>query len=211
MIKLIIFDFDGVLADSFEQFYSLIKESMRRAGLNLTRVQYRNFFIENVHKSFKGFIDNDKKYEIFMKFRNYKYDQYYSDKTSGVKLFPEAPSFINKLNGKYMLAIASSGKERSLKKLLQKNTLKNRFSLILAGTADSKEEMLKKIISKLKVKNKETVMITDTAGDVKTAKKLGLKTIAVIWGFHSAKTLKTAKPSYIANNFKILYKTLKAF
>ena len=42
---LIIFDFDGVLADSFETFYPLMRDMMKHVGFSLSPDQYRNFFI----------------------------------------------------------------------------------------------------------------------------------------------------------------------
>ena len=40
------------------------------------------------------------------------------------------------------------------------------------------------------------------------AKKIGLTTVAVSWGFHSTKLLKSEEFDYLANSFKMLYKYL---
>lgn len=209
--NIIIFDFDGVLADSFKTFYPLLRDSMNRAGLSLSQNQYRDFFIGNVHQSIKDFTKTQKRYLTVMNFRSSNYDEYYNNKLHKAKLFPKALKFLKNLSKDYILTIASSGQEDNIKNLLERNNLKNLFNLILANSATSKAGMIKKIINKFKTTPQKTIMITDTVGDLRVAKKIGLKTIAVTWGFHSAKKLELANPNHLATSFKMLYKIIKAF
>lgn len=210
-IKLIIFDFDGVLADTFGTFYPLIRDSMKRVGLKISPDQYRKLFISNLHKGFKDLINDDSKYVIFSKFRKDNYDKYYYNTKNKAILYRGARQLIEKISKNHILTIASSGKENNIKDLLKQNGINEFFSLVLANSSHSKEGMIKKILDKLDAKPEETTMVTDTVGDLRVAKKIGLKTIAVTWGFHSAKILKSEKPDYLANNFKMLYKNIKAF
>lgn len=208
--KLIVFDFDGVLADSFNTLYPLLRATMRSVGISLTPDQYRDFFMGNIHQSFKDFINNDKKFEIAKEFRNSNYDKYYYSHPK-VKLFPGVINFLKEINRDYILTVASSGREDNIKNLLSENTVASLFSLILANTATSKEGMIKKILNKYQVNPGRTFFVTDTVGDIKAAKKVGLKTIAVSWGFHDKKRLLAAKPDHITSNFKTLESTLKNF
>lgn len=205
-IKLIIFDFDGVLADSFDSFFPLIRDSMKTVGLSLTPNQYRSFFMGNVHQGFMDFINDEEKYSVFSEFRKNNYDKYYK-----ARLFPGVVESLKQLQKKYILTIASSGKRTNIVNLLKKNKIGNLFDIILATTEYTKENMIREILRKSKINPEQAVMITDTVGDLKVAKKSGLKTAAVTWGFHSAKMLKSEKPDCLANSFKMLYKDLKAF
>lgn len=208
--KVLIFDFDGVLADSFNTFYSLMRDVMKHVGLSLTSDQYRNFFIGNVHQSIRDFINNDKKYEMAIEFRNSNYDKYFNDKLHKAKLFPGAIRFLKEVSKDHFLTIASSGRLDNLKDLLEKNGIKDLFCEILANMATSKEGAIKEIMNKFQAVPKKTIMITDTVGDVKVAKKCGLKTIVVTWGFHDKKTLMTAHPDYVASDFKTIESILKS-
>lgn len=208
-IKLIIFDFDGVLADSFDTFYPLIRDSMKRVGLKISSDQYRKLFIGNVHKGFKDFINDNSKYVIFSKFRKGNYDRYYYDTKNKAALYRGARQLIEKISKNHALTIASSGKKNNIKNLLKQNGIDKFFSLILANSSHTKEVMLKEILDKFEAKPEETTMVTDTVGDLKIAKNMGLKTAAVTWGFHSAKLLRTAEPDYITKNFKELQHMLK--
>ena len=204
--KLIILDFDGVLTDSFECCFSLIKASMKHIGLSLTRGQYRNFFIENVHQGFRDFINDEDKYSSFAKFRAENFDKYYNP-----SLFPGVGEILKKLNKDYVLAIASSGKKSVIVNLLKRNKIFNLFDMVLVTAENTKENMLREILQKNKASPCQTLMITDTIGDLKIAKKNNLRTAALSWGFHSEKLLKQAKPDYLAKSLKMLYKDLTDF
>src|SRR3990167_5917197 len=206
--NVIIFDFDGVLADSFDYFYSLIRDGMKHIGLSFTKEQYRELFVGNVHQGFKDFINNDQKYLAFSEFRKANYGKYYYDEGKGVKLFSEAPTFIKKIGKKYILTIASSGKQENIRNLLRKGGVENSFDLILADSSHSKERMIKEILNKYQAGPGQTLFITDTVGDIKVAKECGLKTIAATWGFHSKQALQKAHPDHIATDFNYLAKKL---
>ena len=206
--NVIIFDFDGVLADSFDYFYSLIRDGMKHIGLSFTKEQYRELFVGNVHQGFKDFINNDQKYLAFSEFRKANYDKYYYDEGKGVKLFSEAPAFIKKIGKKYILTIASSGKQENIRNLLRKGVVENLFDMILADSSHSKKGMIKEVLNRFKVAPGQSFLITDTVGDIKVAKECGLKTIAVTWGFHPKQLLMEAHPDHIATDFNSLTKYL---
>jgi len=200
---LIIFDFDGVLADSFDSFFSLTRAGMKFIGLSLTPDQYRNLFMGNVHQGLMGFINNEEKYSAYSEFRKNNYDKYYK-----VRLFSGVVESLKQLQKNYILTITSSGNKTNILNLLNKNNADNLFDLILATNEYTKENMVKETIAKFKVAPKETIMITDTVGDIKIAKEFGLKTIAVTWGFHSEKMLKSSDPNFVAQSFEELQKIL---
>ncbi len=196
--SLLIFDFDGVIADSFNCFYPMIRDGMASVGISISKKEYKNLFLGNVHEGFKKFIKNDKKkYEMFSNYRKTHISDYYKS-----SIFPDAINFLKtvKKNG-YKTAICSSGQKEIVLKTLNINKIKNCFDMILATGEYTKENMIKEIMNKFESKPEETIMITDTVGDIKLAKKMGLKNIAVTWGFHSKKILKTTEPDFIADSF----------
>jgi len=192
----IIFDFDGVLANSFEQVYALNKMAMAGVGARLSRNQYRDFFMNNVHAAFKEFLKDGVSYLNFVQIRNNNFKKYYS----AVKLFPGIPKVIKKLEEKSFLSIVSSGEKGEIVRLLKKANICDYFHAIYASTEYSKEEGINLVLKTLAINPHEAVMISDTCGDLNLAKNLGLKTIGVSWGFHSAKKLLSTKPDFLANN-----------
>lgn len=207
MLRVVVFDFDGVLADSFSALFSLIRDGMAHVGLSLTPDQYRAFFIGNLHQGYKNFINHDEKYLSFLEFRKNNYDKYYYDKRNGVKLFFGASEFIKKIKNKYILAVASSGCLDNVENLLKENNVRNPFSLVFADKSYTKEGMIQEVLDRLDVGPEEAIMISDTVGDILVAKEIGLKTIAATWGFHSLEMLEKTNPDFVVNDFtELLFK-----
>lgn len=198
--KAIIFDFDGVLADSFEQIYGLNKMAMAKIGVKLSKKRYREFYMGNVHFELKQFIKDDAKYNAFSKIKAQNFSKHYAS----VQLFPKVKKFLGKINKKFILAVASSGNQSCIEKLLKKNNLLKNFSFILAGSDLSKDKMINFVIERIEAHSQEVTLISDTCGDIFLAKKIGLKTIGVSWGYHSLRSLRAAKPDFVARNFEEL-------
>jgi phosphoglycolate phosphatase len=200
---LIIFDFDGVIVDSFDCTFPLIQDAMKHIGLSLTADQYRNFFMGNIHQGYKDFINDEEKYLVFSKFRKDNFDSYYQP-----EIFPGMTETLHELKKHYILTIASSGKQDTIMRILQKNGLANCFDTVLATTDSSKENMIRELLKKYTAQPNKTTMITDTVGDIEIAKKSDLKTLAVTWGFQSETTLKSAQPDYIIRSPNEIQNTL---
>jgi len=208
IINLIIFDFDGVLADTFDTFYPLIQDGMKEIGMGISPQQYRDLFKDNVHKGFENLIGDEKKLSRFLEFRSVHYDRYYYANENGAKLFPDAKKFIREINKKFTLAIASSGKQDNIKSLLADNGIENAFRLICADSSHSKVGMLQHILNKVDTEPVCTFLITDTTGDVLAGKSVGLKTIGVTWGFQDRQTLAKANADFLVSNFDELSELL---
>lgn len=204
-MKITIFDFDGVIADSFHELYSFNKDTFSSINVNITEEEYRKFFNTNAHLAFREFIKDKKLYNTFLKFRKDNLYNYYSK----IKFFPDAVDFLKQLHKDHTLTIASSTPADFISKLLKKNKIQDLFSLVLGTREHSKENILKITSAKLNAPLNTMTMVTDTVGDLKIAKKLGIKTIAVTWGFHSSNTLKQAEPDVIVSTFNELSSSLE--
>lgn len=198
--RCLIFDFDGVLADSFKTLFLLNKRSLGTVGLRLSADQYRSLFDSNFHFSLNKFIGDLNKCNLVLDYRKKYFGHYYSR----VKLFRSVPSMIKKLSKKYILTLASSTKPEYINLLLKRYKLGGYFKIISGSLAHSKKESLNSILRTSRTKADEAVMITDTTGDILVAKKVGLKTIAVTWGYQKVTLLKKAKPDMIAKTLKEL-------
>ncbi len=198
--KLIIFDFDGVLADSFSALYDLNREAMARIGIPFTEQDYRDLFMGNVHSGFRYFIKDDSRYFDFLEFKKENFENYYSKAT----LYPGAEKFIKFLHSKFILAISSSSNEKYIKNLLRKKGLLEKFNWIFGNGKTSKRDSIGRIIKLSGLGAEFGFMISDTVGDILVAKDMGLKTIGVVWGFHSKEILKKSSPDFLAESFDSL-------
>src|SRR3989344_7054853 len=118
-MKIIIFDFDGVIANSFGCYYPMIRDAMASVGIKLSEKDYRNFFLGNVHQGFKDLINNDEKYNKFSEYRKKHYLDYYKP-----AVFPGVKDFLKKVkNKKYKMAICSSRDKKVVLKTLRANNI----------------------------------------------------------------------------------------
>jgi phosphoglycolate phosphatase len=100
----------------------------------------------------------------------------------------------------YGLNIVSSNSLNNIDTFLKANEL-NLFENIQSSNGlFGKHITIGKLISKLGVKKDEVIYIGDEQRDVEACKKIGIKVIAVLWGFDSLELIEKAKPDFIASN-----------
>jgi len=201
-MRTFIFDFDGVLADSFQPLYMLNKEAFSFIGIDFSENDYKNLFKDNIHLGFKSFVKNREDYPKFLEFKKRNFGKYYSS----VKLFPEVPDFLPKIKGSR--AIVSATLNRFILPLLAKSDLEKLFGLILGTQDHTKTKSFKEILKRFNVSSGETFFVSDTSGDIRSAKSFGFRTVGVTWGFHSEEELSSSGPDNIAWDFKGLYSYL---
>lgn len=205
MIRLLLFDYDGVLFDTKQIAYNLVKKSCEKFCKFKIRNEhefielYKSNFYEAVRKkgATKASIEKIKKYAITVLKKKKLHIH------SGIK------SIIKKLSATHEIAVISSNYDDVMKRNLKQNRILGNFHYIY-GTeeGESKKIKIKQIMKKAKAKKAEAVFITDTVGDIREAKKAGIKTMAVTWGFHNKKMLKKARPDYLVDSPKEILEVL---
>ncbi|MDX9912954.1 MAG: HAD hydrolase-like protein [Candidatus Moranbacteria bacterium] len=186
--KAIIFDFDGVIHDTFDLAYKI---NIGIFGEELTEEKYRDFFNGNIfeNKDLKK-KDNDD----FFKLQNeaFKY----------LKIDENIKNNLEKLYEKYALFIISSNQEKALNIYFQNNKFTHIFKEMMGSeTHQSKVEKFKYLFEKYKLDANDCVFVTDTLGDILEGNKVGIKTIAVDFGFHKKDRLEKGKPFKIVSSF----------
>lgn len=199
MKKIIIFDFDGVIADSLEIGLQCTINTFKKLGLNQikTKKDYLECFEGNFFEKLieKG-VPKEKIPEIIQEF-----NREYLPKTKNILFFIEAIRILETLSQKHNLFIVSATGTKTIKKMLKEKT--KLFKDIIGG--DKETSKVKRIESiKKRFPNSEYFYIGDTQGDIIEGKIAKVKTIAVGWGWHTIEQLKKTKPNFIVNNPKEL-------
>ncbi len=196
-MKLIIFDFDGVLVDTLLMHYKISKEANNGLPLDV----FKSLFDGNIYKS----VENNSKVKQHPRF----FERY--EEESRELIVPEIlKNIIQELNKKYILAIVSATPSALIEKILKQANMSGCFSDILGGDIHkSKVVKNKMLLDKYKILSNEAVYITDTVGDIIEARECGIKSIAVTWGFQDEKTLLKAKPEKIVSTPGDLLKAIE--
>jgi phosphoglycolate phosphatase len=194
MIKLLIFDYDGVIFDTEDMVYNLVMKECRKHCK--IPIRTRKEFIE-LYKS--NFYESMKKRGVSKKgMEKIKKESIGILSRKKLKAHKGIKKALDMLSKTHTLAVVSSNYDSVMKKNLKKNSMLENFSFIL-GTeeGESKLQKIKSLLRKKKASGAEAVLITDTTGDIKEAKKAGIKAMAVTWGFHTKRMLEKAKPDFI--------------
>ena len=198
MLKAIIFDFDGVLGDT----YAMNLEVCQIFKPHLTDESFRDLHNGNVYKSSDLSFSKDE--EIFhaseMKKR-------FAEKN----LFPFKKDIEN-LSKNYKLFIVSSTSEENLENYLECGNLASTFMAVLGKNTDrSKVVKFKMIFEKYNLLSGECLFFTDTLGDLREATEVNLPAVGVTWGYHDYFTLQKGNPLRIISEFDEVISTIEEY
>jgi phosphoglycolate phosphatase len=194
-MKLIIFDYDGVLVDSLP---FLKKVYLRIADiLGIEMPKRDEYFRELLELDWR---ETYKKLDILAKdkvniseFIYHHFSRKYRDE---IKPYPNIPETLAELANKYKLAIVSNSYKKDLIPVLKKHKLFGYFSAIFTpddGQIKPHPDLIIKCLKHFKIQSKEAAFIGDMDGDIVCGKaaKIG-KMVAVTYGFHFKHRLKDA-------------------
>ena len=189
-MKALAFDFDGVIADTHDLNWGLCEE----VGHAVNKEDFMRHHDGNVHaEPTIPFTEESAK----------KFFQLYNERVTGVRSFFSV-DHLNELNKNYSLHIVSSNIEVAINNYLNHHQL-TQFHEILGMDFDrSKVNKLNYILSTHKIKKDDLVFITDTLGDILEAHEVGVKAIAVDFGFHDRSRLEKGNPHAIVSSFEEL-------
>ncbi|MCK4635608.1 MAG: HAD family hydrolase [Candidatus Moranbacteria bacterium] len=191
--KAVIFDFDGVIADTFEFHRKHFKKYL---NLSLSKKEYQNLHKGNV---FDGKDLNDK--EKIISENLVKYFKFIEKDHHNVKSFKRINALLKMLNEKYNLFIITSSSKVNIINFLKRENVFDCFTEILGVEFDkSKVVKFNYILEKYKLEKDDVLFVTDTSGDVFEANKVGVKSIAVTWGFHDREILAESEPFAYADD-----------
>lgn len=191
--KVVVFDFDGVICDSFHQFIQSFNGIA--SYYNITKVG--NEDLEDIHNYETEYIF--KKHGVnFWKMPVVIYHMKRNMKLliPTMKLYPGIKETIEELISKGItVGILTSNSKEIVCTFLKNNNLHG-FQFIFSGSGMfGKAKNLKLIKDQLGAKT--IFYVGDEARDVKAANEANVQSIAATWGFHSKKLLESSNPKVI--------------
>lgn len=185
--KLLIWDFDGVIVDSFEIGFKVNLEEPVPAP---TREDYRSLFMGNVydHDVVKQSISKTGGSDTaFM-------DRYLAEMIN-LEPLPGMKELVTDLASSGVIqAIVSSTRTSNIEYFLSAHGMRDLFDDVLGSDVErSKVKKFKMLSEKYSVPLTEALFVTDTLGDLKEAEHVEMPAIAVSWGFHLNEHLEQGK------------------
>lgn len=194
--KVIIFDFDGTIADTLDAIVDISNRLALEFGYKQTSfaeiTQLKNLNSREIIKQsgisiFKvPFLIRKVKAELNKEIEGLK-------PVIGIK---EALTEL-KAQGNNLLIITSNSKDNVIS-FLEQNNLQYLFSSVYSGaTLFGKSKIINKILKQEDINIEQVIYVGDETRDIESARKSKIKAIAVTWGFNSKKVLAEQNPDYL--------------
>jgi HAD superfamily hydrolase (TIGR01509 family) len=185
--KAIIFDFDGVLVDTYQAVYNINK----KADPQMSEKEFKAMLYINVYE-YKPIRKPEFPLDFFKEYLKYEKNFIISE---------DDRLSLKRLSKSNILSINSSNINNVVKRILDLNNLLDLFpKLYGADVEKSKIKKFKMIFKDLKTEPDECLFVADTVSDILEAKAANIKSLAYIGekSYQSKNNLKQAKPySYI--------------
>lgn len=187
----VLFDFDGVIADTFE----LLTE------LSIKRCRHRN--AESYRSAFEGNIyENDVEHDPILLPGDHSecthdidWWKEYESIIDAAPLFAGMDEIVRTLAASHRLVILTSSRARHINTFLAKHGMEGLFESILDMDVHThKTKKIEMLFDEHGIGASDCVFVTDTLGDVREANHHSVGSIACTWGFHSRETLEKGVP-----------------
>ncbi|MDJ0776085.1 MAG: HAD-IA family hydrolase [Mastigocoleus sp. MO_167.B18] len=197
--KVIIFDFDGTIADTVEALVVIANRLALEFGYpqitpeelallrNLTSREIIKYSGISVFKI--PFLVKKVKGELKRKIPDLK-------PISGIQ-----ESLLVLKEKDYRLGIITSNSEENVKEFLKINDLESIFEFIYSGvTIFGKTTIINNVLRQKQIKSSEAIYVGDETRDVEASQKANIKVIAVTWGFNNAEVLAKQNPDFLIHH-----------
>ena len=194
--KVIVFDFDGTLADTLDALVKITNRLALEFGYppttpdelpKLRNLSSREIIRQSGVSLFK--------IPFFLK----KIREYLHQDILNLKTIPGIQEALVQLKHEgYSLGILTSNSEENVKLFLQKYEMQDLFNFIYSETSlFSKDKSLRKLMKKNNLSLDEILYVGDETRDIEASKKIQIQVIAVTWGFNSGEILAKHNPDFL--------------
>ncbi|MBH8561152.1 HAD-IA family hydrolase [Nostoc sp. CENA67] len=206
--KVIIFDFDGTIADTVDALVVIANRLAVEFGyVQITQEELallRNLTSREIIK-YSGI-------SLFkIPFLLKKVKSELKDKIHEFKPIPGIQEALVELQYQgYSLGIITSNSKENVTDFLKINELDNLFDFIYSGvTIFGKTTIINNVLRQKQLKPQSVIYVGDETRDIEASKKANIKVIAVTWGFNSPEVLAKQNPDFLIDQPSELLEVMK--
>jgi phosphoglycolate phosphatase len=204
--KIIFFDFDGVIADSFSVLFEINKQINPKIK---TKDDYSNLFDGNINDWKK----TSSKSQEEIKKADDDFFARYAAQMANVKVIPGMEDAVRELAKPYALIIISSTITSLIDGFLRSNRMLSYFEEFDGDEIvhNNKTERIAAALEKYGAQPGDCIFITDTLGDMREAARCGIASIGVEWGVQKKENLRKANPFRIVEKPEELFQAVSDY
>lgn len=196
-MALVIFDYDGVLADTLDDLIRFGQEACNQLGVKhlVTKEDLSNLEVMSFATFGRACEAPEHLVDEFVKISL----NLFADKESPPAIFEGLNKVIQHLSANHKIAIVTTNSSQNVHAFLVKHGLDSLVHAIYGvDTPGSKAQKIS--MARERFMEKSVFMIGDSLSDIRAAKEAGVTSIAVTWGHQSLKTLLRGNPDYVVNS-----------
>lgn len=194
MEHVLLFDFDGVIADSLEVYYATYTDVCTEMGYR--RINSREVFL----KLLEGNPFRQLLWSGFPLFRlrriAHTFEPRIREALHRIHPFPSMPRLVTNLAAQFPLYIVTSNTSDAVEQFMETYGIEQVRGVFGSDVETRKTRKVRRI-AKLHP-HARLHLISDTKGDLLEARRAKAEPVAVTWGYHPAQTLLQAKPVFLA-------------
>jgi phosphoglycolate phosphatase len=196
LVKYLIFDFDGTIADSKKAFvlsWNKLAKDYNFKEMKLDELDEMKKLSMKERSSYLNFKMN------LIPIVIPKFYKLYKESIHDVELFEGIQDLILGLQKRgYELGIISSNSKENILTFLSKNKLKNIAdkNILCSNRIFSKDKQIKKFLKNHNLTPSEIIYVGDEKRDIIACKKVGVKIIWVDWGYDSIEVVEDSNPDF---------------
>lgn len=206
MIKIVIFDFDGTIADTEQWTLDIYNELALKYG-------YRTYTIKEMEEMKKMHLSKIISElgipysKIFLLLKEGQ--QILKKNINNVHAFTEelkqVLQKIRFLSG--TVGIISSNTKKNIRRFCKNKDIDMDF--IISSPLFTKEVKINRIIKKYRVKPENILYVGDEVRDIESSKKSGVKVASATWGYNDKDLLEESEPDYVIDDISELIDIIK--
>jgi phosphoglycolate phosphatase len=193
-MKLLLFDFDGVLVDSLDVYEKTVTNCLKVIDQPLTRG--REEFLELFEGNFyESLVQKGVNLEKFM---TASIDILSQVNYAEMKPFDEMRPVLRELSKHHPMVVISSNDTPTIIEALRLYDFNGIFQDVLGSDFMlSKKGKILHVIKKYHATLQDIYYIGDTTGDIMEGRQAGVKTVGVTWGWHSKSLMASSNPDFL--------------
>ncbi|NJK36568.1 MAG: HAD-IA family hydrolase [Oscillatoriales cyanobacterium RM2_1_1] len=199
MKKIIIFDFDGTLADTLDILVSITNRLSQEFGYPPAKPEE---VVQLQRLSTRQIVEQSGISLIKLPFLIRRVRMELRREIQAVRLFPQIEEVLFDLkNQGHLLYILTSNTRENVIQVLQRDRIFYLFTAIYSGSnLFGKSRVIRRLLKREKLQREQAVYIGDETRDILAAQQAQIKVIAVGWGFNSPDVLARYHPDALANS-----------
>ncbi len=197
MLKAVIFDFDGTLADTGHILFKVYDRLTEKHNIQaMSREELENMRSLPIRERFK------KAGVPLLRLPRLAAEAIpiFGEFIGSAEPFPGIEEMIRSLKAQgYVLSIVSSNTSRNINSFLAAHDLELFDHICCTSSLFGKHRTIKQALKELGIKSSQAVYVGDELRDINACKKVPIRIIAVSWGYDHLSLLQQGEPDLVAH------------